>query len=172
MTPVCISQQPTPARPQQLAWAPGAPQKAHARQRAVAPAWQSESSVVRRYRRPMRIECFATQEFRRRKSLLSSLAAPPIAAITARGGAVRRRCLLTRHPHQSPQKVTCRYVISGHNYKIRRAAAPKAIRRYQDAVLCNIECRTRNSAKITTLEEYNELINRLRETARATHEEK
>lgn len=62
--------------------------------------------------------------------------------------------------------------IRGYNYKIRRAAALKAHGKYQDIVLPKILNPEKEFAKITTLEEYNELLNRIRETGRAVREEK
>lgn len=48
----------------------------------------------------------------------------------------------------------------------------KAHEKYQGVVLPKILNVDKEFAKITTVEEYNELINRLRETSRATREEK
>lgn len=70
------------------------------------------------------------------------------------------------------RKAALATVIRGYNYNIRRAAALKAHGKYQGVVLPKILNVETEFAKITTLEEYNELINRLRETSRATREEK
>lgn len=48
----------------------------------------------------------------------------------------------------------------------------KAYGKYQEVVLPKILNVDAEFAKITTVDEYNELINRLRETSRATREEK
>lgn len=74
--------------------------------------------------------------------------------------------------HTKQRKAALATVIRGYNYNIRRAAALKAHGKYQGVVLPKILNVEKEFAKITTLEEYNELINRLRETARATREEK
>lgn len=74
--------------------------------------------------------------------------------------------------HTKQRKAELATAIRRYNYNIRRAAALKAHGRYQDVVLPKILNADKEFAKITTLEEYNELINRLRETARATREEK
>lgn len=74
--------------------------------------------------------------------------------------------------HTKQRKAALATVIRGYNYNIRRAAALKAHGKYQDVVLPKILNVEKEFAKITTLEEYNELINRLRETSRATREEK
>lgn len=63
-------------------------------------------------------------------------------------------------------------VISGYNYKIRRAAALKAHGKYEGVVLPKLLNPEKEFAKITTLEEYNELLNRIRETGRAVRQEK
>ena len=74
--------------------------------------------------------------------------------------------------HTKQRKAALATVIRGYNYNIRRAAALKAHEKYQGVVLPNILNVEKEFSKITTLEEYNELINRLRETSRATREEK
>lgn len=74
--------------------------------------------------------------------------------------------------HTKQRKAALATVIRGYNYNIRRAAALKAHGKYQGVVLPKILNVDKEFAKITTLEEYNELINRLRETSRATREEK
>lgn len=74
--------------------------------------------------------------------------------------------------HTKQRKAALATVIRGYNYNIRRAAALKAHGKYQGVVLPKILNVDKEFSKITTLEEYNELINRLRETSRATREEK
>ena len=74
--------------------------------------------------------------------------------------------------HTKQRKAALATVIRGYNYNIRRAASLKAHGKYQGVVLPKMLNVEKEFAKITTLEEYNELINRLRETARATREEK
>ena len=74
--------------------------------------------------------------------------------------------------HTKQRKAALATVIRGYNYNIRRAAALKAHGKYQGVVLPKILNVNKEFAKITTVEEYNELINRLRETSRATREEK
>lgn len=74
--------------------------------------------------------------------------------------------------HTKQRKAALATVIRGYNYNIRRAAALKAHGKYKGVVLPKILNIDKEFAKITTLEEYNELINRLRETSRATREEK
>ena len=74
--------------------------------------------------------------------------------------------------HTKQRKAALATVIRGYNYNIRRAAALKAHGKYQEVVLPKILNVDKEFAKITTVEEYNELINRLRETAGATREEK
>lgn len=74
--------------------------------------------------------------------------------------------------HTKQRKAALATVIRGYNYNIRRAAVLKAHGKYQGVVLPKILNVEKEFAKITTLEEYNELINRLRETSRATREEK
>lgn len=74
--------------------------------------------------------------------------------------------------HTKQRKAAFARVIRGYNYNIRRAAALKAYGKYQGVVLPKILNVEKEFEKITTVEEYNELINRLRETSRATREEK
>ena len=80
--------------------------------------------------------------------------------------------IMKKFIHTKQRKANLAQEIRGYNYWLRRAAALKGHGRYQDVVLpkrLNVE---KEFAKITTVEEYNELINRLRETSRATREEK
>lgn len=74
--------------------------------------------------------------------------------------------------HTKQRKAELAATIRGYNYWIRRAAALKAHGKYQGVVLPKILNVDKEFAKITTVEEYNELINRLTETAGATREEK
>lgn len=74
--------------------------------------------------------------------------------------------------HTKQRKAALATVIRGYNYNIRRAAALKAHGKYQGVVLPKILNVDKEFEKIKTVEEYNELINRLRETSRATREEK
>lgn len=74
--------------------------------------------------------------------------------------------------HTKQRKAALATVIRGYNYNIRRAASLKAHDKYQGVVLPKMLNVEKEFAKITTLEEYNELINRLRETAGAIREEK
>lgn len=74
--------------------------------------------------------------------------------------------------HTKQRKAALATVIRGYNYNIRRASALKAYGKYQNIVLPKLLNVDKEFAKITTVEEYNELINRLRETARAIREEK
>ena len=74
--------------------------------------------------------------------------------------------------HTKQRKAALARVITGYNYWIRRAAALKAYGKYQGVVLPKLLNVDKEFAKITTVEEYNELINRLGETSRATREEK
>lgn len=74
--------------------------------------------------------------------------------------------------HTKQRKAALATVIRGYNYNIRRAAALKAHGKYQGVVLPKMLNVEKEFAKITTLEEYNELINRLRETAGVIREEK
>lgn len=80
--------------------------------------------------------------------------------------------IMKKFIHTKQRKAKLATVIRGYNYNIRRAAALKAYGRYQNVALPKILNVDKEFAKITTVEEYNELINRLRETAEATREEK
>lgn len=80
--------------------------------------------------------------------------------------------IMKKFIHTKQRKAKLAQVIRGYNYWIRRAAALKANGRYQNVVLPKILNADKEFAKITTVEEYNDLINRLRETSRATREEK
>lgn len=74
--------------------------------------------------------------------------------------------------HTKQRKAELAAAISGYNYKIRRAAALKAHGRYEGVVLPKLLNPEKEFAKITTLEEYNELLNRIRETGKAVRQEK
>lgn len=74
--------------------------------------------------------------------------------------------------HTKQRKAVFAATIRDYNYWVRRAAALKAYGKYQGVVLPKRLNVDKEFAKITTVEEYNELINRLRETAGATREEK
>ena len=80
--------------------------------------------------------------------------------------------IMKKFIHTKQRKAKLAQAIRGYNYWIRRAAALKAYGRYQNVVLPKLLNSDKEFAKITTVEEYNELINRLRETSRATREEK
>lgn len=80
--------------------------------------------------------------------------------------------IMKKFIHTKQRKAALATVIRGYNYNIRRAASLKAHGRYQGIVLPKMLNVEKEFAKITTLEEYNELINRLRETAGAIREEK
>lgn len=80
--------------------------------------------------------------------------------------------IMKKFIHTKQRKAALATVIRGYNYNIRRAAALKAHGKYQGVVLPKMLNVEKEFAKITTLEEYNELINRLRETAGAIREEK
>lgn len=80
--------------------------------------------------------------------------------------------IMKKFIHTKQRKANFAQAIRGYNYWIRRAAALKAYGKYQGVVLPKILNADKEFAKITTVEEYNELINRLRETSRATREEK
>lgn len=73
--------------------------------------------------------------------------------------------------HTKQRKAELAAAIRGHNYKIRRAAALKAHGKYEGVVLPKLLNPEKEFAKITTLEEYNELLNRIRETGRAVRQE-
>lgn len=79
---------------------------------------------------------------------------------------------MTKFIHTKQRKAALATVIRGYNYNIRRATALKAHGKYQNVVLPKLLNVDKEFAKITTVDEYNELINRLRETSRATREEK
>lgn len=74
--------------------------------------------------------------------------------------------------HTKQRKQALATVIRGYNYNIRRASALKAHGKYQGVVLPKLLNVDKEFAKITTVDEYNELINRVRETAGAIREEK
>lgn len=74
--------------------------------------------------------------------------------------------------HTKQRKAELAAAIRGYNYKIRRAAALKAHGKYEGVVLPKLLNPEKEFAKITTLEEYNELLNRIRETGRAVRQEK
>ena len=74
--------------------------------------------------------------------------------------------------HTKQRKAALATVIRGYNYNIRRAAGLKSHGKYQGVVLPKMLDVEKEFSKITTVEEYNELINRLRETARSIREEK
>lgn len=80
--------------------------------------------------------------------------------------------IMKKFIHTKQRKAAFATVIRGYNYNIRRAASLKAHGKYQGVVLPKMLNVEKEFAKITTLEEYNELINRLRETAGAIREEK
>ena len=79
---------------------------------------------------------------------------------------------MTKFIHTKQRKAELAAAISGHNYKIRRAAALKAHGKYEGVVLPKLLNPEKEFTKITTLEEYNELLNRIRETGRAVRQEK
>lgn len=74
--------------------------------------------------------------------------------------------------HTKQRKAELATAIRGYNYNIRRAAALKAHDKYEGVVLPKLLNPEKEFAKITTLEEYNELLNRIRETGRAVRQEK
>lgn len=74
--------------------------------------------------------------------------------------------------HTKQRKAELAAAIRGYNYKIRRAAALKAHGKYEGVVLPKLLNSEKEFTKITTLEEYNELLNRIRETGRAVRQEK
>lgn len=80
--------------------------------------------------------------------------------------------IMKKFIHTKQRKAALATVIRGYNYNIRRAAALKAHDKYQGVVLPKMLNVEKEFPQITTLEEYNELINRLRETAGAIREEK
>lgn len=74
--------------------------------------------------------------------------------------------------HTKQRKRELATVIRGYNYNIRRAAALKSHGKYQGVVLPKLLNVEKEFTKITTVEEYNELLNRLRETSGAVRREK
>lgn len=74
--------------------------------------------------------------------------------------------------HTKQRKAEFAAAIRGYNYKIRRAAALKAHGKYEGVVLPKLLNPEKEFAKITTLEEYNELLNRIIETGKAVRQEK
>lgn len=74
--------------------------------------------------------------------------------------------------HTKQRKAELAAAISGYNYKIRRAAALEAHGKYQGVVLPKLLNVEKEFTKITTLEEYNEMLNRIRETGKAVRQEK
>lgn len=74
--------------------------------------------------------------------------------------------------HTKQRKAELAAAIRGYNYNIRRAAALKTHDKYEGVVLPKLLNPEKEFAKITTLEEYNELLNRIRETGRAVRQEK
>lgn len=74
--------------------------------------------------------------------------------------------------HTKQRKAELAAAIRGYNYKIRRAAALKAHGKYEGVVLPKLLNPEKEFTKITTLEEYNELLNRIRETGKAVRQEK
>lgn len=74
--------------------------------------------------------------------------------------------------HTKGRKAELATAIRGYNYNIRRAAALKAHGKYEGVVLPKLLNPEKEFTKITTLEEYNELLNRIRETGRAVRQEK
>ena len=79
---------------------------------------------------------------------------------------------MTKFIHTKQRKAELAAAIRGYNYKIRRAAALKAHGKYEGVVLPKLLSPEKEFTKITTLEEYNELLNRIRETGRAVRQEK
>lgn len=79
---------------------------------------------------------------------------------------------MTKFIHTKQRKAELSAAIRGYNYKIRRAAALKAHGKYEGVVLPKLLNPEKEFTKITTLEEYNELLNRIRETGRAVRQEK
>lgn len=74
--------------------------------------------------------------------------------------------------HTKQRKAELGAAIRGYNYKIRRAAALKAHGKYQGVVLPKLLNVEKEFTKITTLEEYNEMLNRIREAGKAVRQEK
>lgn len=79
---------------------------------------------------------------------------------------------MTKFIHTKQRKAELFSAISGYNYKIRRAAALKAHGKYEGVVLPKLLNPEKEFTKITTLEEYNEMLNRIRETGKAVRQEK
>lgn len=79
---------------------------------------------------------------------------------------------MTKFIHTKQRKAELATAIRGYNYKIRRAAALKAHGKYEGVVLPKLLNPEKEFTKITTLEEYNELLNRIHETGRAVRQEK
>lgn len=74
--------------------------------------------------------------------------------------------------HTKQRKAELAAAIGGYNYRIRRAAALKAHGKYQGVVLPKLLNVEKEFTRITTLEEYNEMLKRIRETGRAVRQEK
>lgn len=74
--------------------------------------------------------------------------------------------------HTKQRKAELTAAIRGYNYNIRRAAALKSHEKYEGVVLPKLLNPEKEFTKITTLEEYNEFLNRIRETGRAVRQEK
>lgn len=79
---------------------------------------------------------------------------------------------MTKFIHTKQRKAELAAAIRGYNYNIRRAAALKVHGKYEDVVLPKLLNSEKEFTKITTLEEYNELLNRIRETGNAVRQEK
>lgn len=79
---------------------------------------------------------------------------------------------MTKFIHTKQRKAELAAAIRGYNYNIRRAAALKEHGKYEGVVLPKLLNPEKEFTKITTLEEYNELLNRIRETGRAVRQEK
>lgn len=79
---------------------------------------------------------------------------------------------MTKFIHTKQRKAELAAAIRGYNYNIRRAAVLKAHGKYEAVVLPKLLSPEKEFAKITTLEEYNELLNRIRETGKAVRQEK
>lgn len=79
---------------------------------------------------------------------------------------------MTKFIHTKQRKAELAAAIRGYNYKIKRAAALKAHGKYEGVVLPKLLNPEKEFTKITTLEEYKELLNRIRETGRAVRQEK
>lgn len=79
---------------------------------------------------------------------------------------------MTKFIHTKQRKAELAAAIRGYNYNIRRVAALKAHGKYEGVVLPKLLNPEKEFTKITTLEEYNELLNRIRETGKAVRQEK